>query len=819
LLICALLLFISGSAALVYQVLWIKQLSLVVGVEVYAITTGVSAFFAGLAVGGLLFGRIADRLARPVLLYAALEMAVALLGVGATFGLGNAAGLFVRLEAHVGLLAWLLPFALVGIPALLMGGTLPVLMRAIGPASGHIGNAGGRLYAANTAGAIAGTLLTAFALIPSLGVRGTALAAAALNVIAACGALWQHRRQRLTPALPVLESSVRTPAARVALVLYTLAGGVALGYEVLWSQAIVQFMSTRTFAFSVMLATYLAGLVLGSALYARRADRLRDPWGLFGLLIAAAGLLSLLEIAGLGRWLVDAQSHVEAWVRIATDNPLAGMCARFLVAALSIVFLPTTLLGAAFPLALRLAVDSRHVGRDVGTLVALNTLGGIVGVMLCGFVLIPFFGLVHSLGLLAVLAGLIGVIAVSFGEQVSNGLRNAVLGVALLSVAVGLFTPPQSLAELLPGAQKGSLAFYEEARGGTVAVVTQGNPQQRFNRLYIQGVSNTGDAMPSLRYMRLQALLPLLIHNGEPRSALVIGFGTGITAGALLQYPTLDTRVVAELLPAVISAASLFNGNYDAASDPRLDIRLRDGRRELLRNTQTYDLITLEPPPPSAAGVVNLYSRDFYQLAASRLNENGIVAQWLPLPTQTLDESRALVRAFLDVFPHASLWTTEFHEMLLVGSLQPMPLDAARIAQRFEQPSITSALREVGISNAAALLGTWVTDREGLESFAGNTRAVTDDYPRIEYAPWVKADEIVRTLPALLGKTTRPPLMNADAAFVSAVTDQQERLQSFYGVGLLAYQGKRVEWEQAVRGVMQRDGGNPYYRWFLGVGL
>ncbi len=816
--IFALLLFVSGSAALLYQVLWIKQLSQVVGVEVYAITTGISAFFAGLALGGLLLGRLADRLARPLLLYAGLELAVAVVGIATTFALGNAAALFARLQAQVGLLAWLLPFALVGIPALLMGGCLPVLMRAIGPAPGQLSRAGGRLYAANTAGAIAGTLLTAFVLMPWLGIHGTAVAAAALNLLAACGALWRHRGQRPMPAQPVGEHHRRSAPARLALALYTIAGGVAVGYEVLWSQAIAQFMSTRTFAFAVLLATYLAGLVLGSALCAHRADRLRDPWGVFGLLIAAAGLLALVEIAGLGRWLVDAQSHVQAWVLIATGNELAAMCTRFLLAALAIVFLPTTLLGAAFPLALRLAVDSRHVGRDVGTVVALNTLGGIVGVMLCVFVLIPYVGLVHSLGLLAVLAALIGLIAVNVGEQVSNRLRHAVLAVALLSVGVGLFTPPQTLAELLPGAQKGSLAFYEEGSGGSVAVITQGNPQQRVNRLYIQGASNTGDAMPSLRYMRLQALLPLLIHRGDPRSALVIGFGTGITAGALLQYPMLEKRVVTELLPAVITAAPLFKGNFNAASDPRLDIRLRDGRRELLRNPDRYDLITLEPPPPSAAGAVNLYSRDFYRLAASRLNDSGIVAQWLPLPTQTLEESRALVQSFLDVFPHASLWSSEFHEMLLVGSLQPMQLDTARIAQRFAQGKIASTLGQVGIATPAALLGTWVTDRAGLQSFAGDTRAVTDDYPRIEYAPWVKADEIVRTLPALLGKTTRPPLLNADAAFVSAVTDQQERLQDFYAVGLLAYQGKRVEWEQRVRGVIARDADNPYYSWFLRVG-
>jgi spermidine synthase len=154
-------------------------------------------------------------------------------------------------------------------------------------------------------------------------------------------------------------------------------------------------------------------------------------------------------------------------------------------------------------------------------------------------------------------------------------------------------------------------SFSTRKAGATVAVVEQGKARQPFRRLYIQGVSNSGDTMTSLRYMRLQALLPLLIHNGAPRSTLVIGLGTGITAGALLQYPGLEHRVVAELLPAVVRAAPNFQGNYGVTGDKRVDIRLRDGRRELLQSTQRYDLITLEPPP--SASVVNLYSRDFYR--------------------------------------------------------------------------------------------------------------------------------------------------------------------------------------------------------------
>ncbi|MDD1139601.1 fused MFS/spermidine synthase [Pseudomonas sp. TNT2022 ID233] len=812
LLIPALLLCISGAAALVYQVLWIKQLSLVVGVEVYAITSGISAFFAGLALGGWWFGRWADRLKQPVLLYAGLEVLVAVLGVGATFAMSVAASPFAWLQEHVGLFAWLLPFLLVGAPAVLMGGTLPVLVRSLAASPGK---AGGQLYAANTLGAIAGTLLAAFLLIATLGVRGSALAAAMLNLLAAAGALGWQRLRPMPVEAPVKHHIEKAPD-RTALWLYSIAGGVALGYEVVWSQSIVQFMSTRTYAFAVVLATYLAGLFLGSALLARRVERIRDPWGVFGLLIAGAGLIALLEIAVLGRWLVIAQSQAEIWLLTQGASELAGMSARFAVAALAIVFVPTLLLGAAFPLALRLSVGQERIGRDVGAVVAFNTLGGIVGVMLCGFVLIPLLGLVRTLGLLAIIAAGIGWFAVRKGHGVKKGRRQAVVALGLLSVALAVLTPVNKLASLLPGARNGTLAFYEEGRGGTVAVVSQGTGRNAFQRLYIQGVSNTGDAMPSLRYMRIQALLPLLIHNGEPRSALVIGFGTGITAGALLRYPELEHRVVAELLPAVVKAAPLFKGNFNAASDPGVDVRLRDGRQELLRSPQTYDLITLEPPPPSAAGVVNLYSRDFYQLAASRLEKQGLVAQWLPLPTQNIDDSRSLVRSFLDVFPYATLWTSEFHEMLLVGSLTPIELDAGKITQRLQQDSVRSALQDVGIGSAAALLSTWVTDRTGLERFAAGAPAVTDDQPRIEYAPWVRTKEITRVLPALLDLYVAPPLVNADVGFDERMQAHRQRLMQFYRASLHAYDGDRDAWGRDIREVMRGDGGNPYFRWFVG---
>ena len=243
----ALLLFASETAALVSQVVWIKQLSLVVGVDVYAVTTGVSAFFAGLALGGALFGWWVDRLARPFLLYAFLELGVAVLGVAATLALARAAQPFAALEEVAGPLAWALLFALVAAPAVLMGGTLPVLIRSRAPQAGQVGAEGGRLYAANTAGAIAGALLTSFVLIPLLGVRGTAFAVAVINLAAAAGALGlDPATSLLAPAGSVPKLTRLAGEARIALMLYAVAGGIALGYEVVWSQAIVPFMSTRT---------------------------------------------------------------------------------------------------------------------------------------------------------------------------------------------------------------------------------------------------------------------------------------------------------------------------------------------------------------------------------------------------------------------------------------------------------------------------------------------------------------------------------------------------------------------------------------------
>lgn len=816
-----LLLLLSGATALTFQTLWVKQLTLVVGIEVHAIAVGVAAFFGGLAAGAAVLGYLIDRRGRPLVWYAVLELCVALLGIASTLAFPRSDSVFVALEQRVGPFAWALPVLLVAIPAFWMGGTLPAAMKWLRPIERGLGRAAGSVYAWNTAGAIAGALLGPFLLLPLLGVRGTGIATALVCLITA-GFAWYVARGRASspasrpdPESPQAQTSeaARVHKAGLALVLYACAGGVALGYEVLWSQIVAVFTSTRGAAFALVLAVYLTGLAAGSALWARYADRIADRWAAFGLLLASSGALALATYTVLGAWLPRAQDNLGDAVHAATGSHALGMYARFLVAAVVIVLPATVLLGAAFPAAVRIIGDARAASWSIGRVTAWNTSGAIAGTVLVGFAAVPQLGLAATLVLLVSLSCAIGMVAVLSGSR-PRMRPFVVAGMMLLVSALAAFVLPRDkLGRLLAEVRGGELTFYAEGAGGNVAVLEQTTPAGPFRRLYISGVSNSGDSLASLRYMRLQALLPLITHAGEPRKAMVIAVGTGITCGGLLADLDLVERTCVELLPEVVAAAHQFEGNFGAPGDSRIDLRVADGRHELLRSSESWDLVTLEPPPPSAAGVVNLYSREFYELVRSRLATHGVLAQWWPLPTQNLEDSRSLVRSFIDVFPHVTLWTTEVHEMMLVGSMQPLPLDVARVQARFNRPGVAAALREVGIGSPAALLATWVTDRAGLAAFAGGSPPVTDDRPRIEVAPWLRPGEMARVLPTVLAMTTDPPLIGADVEFVAEVERARGELGLLFQALQASLEGEVVRERQSLRRLRMAAPHNPYYAW------
>jgi spermidine synthase len=821
--VARLLLFLSGSTALAFQTLWVKQLTLVVGVEVFAVSIGVAAFFAGLAAGSAVLGLWVDRGGNPLRWYAGFEAGVAVLGLATTLLLPRAPGAFVWLDSLVGPLAWLLPGLLVALPAFFMGGTLPAAMRSLAPVEQALGRESGALYAWNTAGAVSGALAMPFMLVPLLGVRGAGLAAAAACLATAALAAWLARDAGITS--PARRANGASPAQGASgrgfllgLVLYACAGGIAMGYEVLWSQIVAPLTSTRGAAFAMVLSVYLLGLALGSAAWSRIADRVADRWAAFGLLVATAGLLALLTYATLGPWLADAQSALGQAVARLSGSHALGMYSRFLLAALVVVLPATLALGAAFPAAVRLTGEAARAGTSVGRVTAWNLAGAITGTLAVGFVLVPSLGLARTLFLLAVLAAVVGVIATAASPR--RGAATIAVSLALLAVisAAALQLPRDKLGTLLADLRGGRLDFYAEGAGGAVAVLEQSTPAGSFRRLYVSGVSNSGDSLASRRYMRLQALLPLLLHTGEPRSAMVIALGTGITCGALLADPDLERRRCVELLPEVVDAAGRFQGHYDVTADGRVEIRVGDGRHELLRGPETWDLITLEPPPPSAAGVVNLYSREFYELAKRRLAPGGMVAQWWPLPTQNLEDSRSLVRSFVDAFPYVGLWTTEVHEMLLIGSMTPMPLDVAQVTRRFDRPGVSAALREVGVDSSAAALATWVTDRDGLLAFVGDAPPVTDDRPRIEVAPWLRPGEMARILPAVAALATDPPLEGADAAFRDQVDRHRGELGLLFQALQASLEGNRVLMADSLRRLRSAAPDNPYFAWIAPAG-
>ena len=384
-------------------------------------------------------------------------------------------------------------------------------------------------------------------------------------------------------------------------------------------------------------------------------------------------------------------------------------------------------------------------------------------------------------------------------------------------LATGLGIPADHLARLLVAGTPSTLEAYDESPGGTVAVVREPFQATSYHRLFIQGVSNSNDGLMSRRYMRLQALLPLLVHDGTPRSALVIGLGTGITCGALTRVAALERRVCVELLPAVVRTVGRFDGNYDVGRADGVTVREADGRHELLVRDDAYDVITLEPPPPMAAGVVNLYSRDFYALAARRLAPGGVMAQWLPLATQNDEDTRALVRSFLDVFPAATLWTTELHETLLLGGTGAIRLDVPTIAARIAEPAVAESLAEVGVADPAALLATFVTNRDGLDAYAGDAPAVTDDRPGIEHAGWLRPGEFARVLAHVLAQRRDPVLAGSDDALAAQVTARRETLLAFYQAAVLWYAGDAAGVEPLLQRVVGAEPTNPYYRWFLGL--
>ena len=765
-----LLLFFSGWAALVYPILWGWQMRRVTGGESMAVALTVGAFMAGWALGAAWWGRWADRSARPYGVIAGLQMGSGVLGVGSTLILAGTGAL--------GVAGWGWPLLWVGLPAFLMGGAVPVWVREHRPRHKMVSGVAGRLFAIHMAGGMFGALMTSFLLLPHLGLVGTGAAAALVNMLVALGAA-RINGTRAGKASVSRAASPLSAEAWQACFLGALVGGVTLGLVVVWTEILLPLLDARGVAW--VAGTCLAGLAAGSAVQARFSDRTKTPWRVFGGLVAAMGISSLALVGLLGGWLPALQQRVGGIVLEITGSATVQMGGRQVTAALLLLLPPLILSGATYPVALRLVAGAPRAGRDAGLVTAFHGMGGVAGMLFTGLVFIPRHGLVRSVGMLAVMTVGLGAMACVLGSK--RRRPTAVMGMVAVVVMViaAWWVPRDKLGRLLADRRGEHLVYYEEDWGGSVAVLEHTSSGRSFRRLCIQGVSNSEDSPSSVRRMRLQALLPLLVHKEEPRSALVVGLGPGVTAGSLLAYPHLARRVCAESRSGVIRVSSLFQGHNDASRDSRLDIRPIDGRRLLELETNRYDLIVLNPPPAATMGAGDLYSLEFHLLCRDRLRYGGLVAQRWSLSAQHHAHSQAIVRTLLEVFPHVALWITGPDDMLILGSMTPIELDVVRMDRRWQLPNVKRALEEVGVHSPADLLATFISDRAGLEAYAGVGPVMTDNRPRWEEAPRIAEGGSTEALDKVLQVRTAPHLQAGGDWPVAVETRRSKLLEQYRG--------------------------------------
>jgi len=741
-----LLFFLSGVSALVYQVLWMRLLALVFGVTVHAASTVLAAFMAGLALGSTAAGRLADRVRRPLLAFAAAEAGVAVAALATPLALAGVEALYVRLHGIldgwpivVGLVRFGLSFAVLVVPTTLMGATLPLVVKSALARGSIPGRQVSLLYAANTAGAVSGALVAGIWLIPQLGISWAFRIAAIVNLLVAAGAVGALIVSRgaeaspATPPAPVVASSTTTitPTSELVrrLVLFTFAvsGFVAFGLEIIWFRMLVLLFRPTTYAFTVMLATVLAGIAIGSWLSTPVTSRRRMD--LVGVLAVLELLLALAAVTSM--WLMGHSGSVYTWAGpVFAGTPLAyvGPLAATSVAA---IFPAALLMGMAFPIGISLWVNDvgdDQAGERIGVIYAVNVAGAVAGSLLTGFLLLPAIGSRDSLLLMSGLALGTGLLLLT--QIPRRATRLALGGVALFAFAFVAWKTPDPIVELLHSRYPREVPVWRQEDGhASVAILRR---DSRFaatiHGLYINGTHQASDSPTMVSYHRLIGTLPVAIHN-EPRRALVIGAGGGATAGAVAAFSD-KTRVdVVELSPAVVAAARQFSGiNQNLLSRPNVHLKVDDGRNYMLLTPERYDVITADVILPMHAGAGNLYSVEYYRLMRRVLNRHGIALQWIGSAGET--EYKMIMRTFVTVFQHTTLW---HGGSLMVGSSRPLVLEEEAFLKKQALPQSKEALDAMGFKSFEALLSQYDAGPAEIKAFLGEGPILTDDQPLTEY--------------------------------------------------------------------------------------
>lgn len=751
------LLFASGACALVYQIAWLREMRLVFGASTAASAAVLAIFMGGLGLGGVLLGRRADRHPRPLVLYAQLELLIALaaaatpslvwivraayvaLGGSVTLGLGGAT--IVRLALTTLVLC---------VPTILMGGTLPAAARAVESDDDPRRRRLGLLYGANTIGAVTGAFLATFVLLEVLGTHRTLWAACLVNALVGIVARKLAREQTLRTSMPVErrdEPAVDAQApAGFVLASAAVVGFAFLAMELVWYRMLGPLLGGSSFTFGLILAVALFGIGLGGAAYALGGAR-RSPT------LAGFALTCVLEALAIAvPWaLGDRLAFLAIALRSLATFGFPGLVAGWTVVAAIVVLPAAFVAGLQFPLLIGLLGRGAHrVGDDVGRAYAWNTLGAIAGSLAGGFGLLPLLSATVTWQLLAVLLTGLGLVALALSRDVRRPatLAAAAATVALLVVATGptaawrhspIGAGRVQLARLDPNAQRawangrsGAIAWSADGvessiavdRGdGGVAVLANGKSDS----------SARGDAGTTVMVGMLGAIL-----HPAPATALVVGLGTGTTAGWLGVVPGIERVDVVELEPAVLEAARASAAvNHDVLANPRVHVILGDAREVLLASRARYDVIASEPSNPYRAGVASLFTVEAYRAAADRLAPGGVFLQWLQAYEVDAETVRTVYATLAAVFPHVETWTTRSGDLVLAASLQPIAWDVPVLRERLGREPYRSALasawRATGLEGLLARYVAGPGVARAVASAEG-VRRNTDDRTVIEFA-------------------------------------------------------------------------------------
>jgi spermidine synthase len=837
-----LLFLLSGAAALLYQVVWVRSLTLVFGGSHLAVTVVLAVFMGGLALGAYAAGTFVDRVGRPLRVYGVLELGVAASAVVFVGLMKIYPAVYVPLargrdDATLYLLAIRTLFSLVAllVPATLMGGTLPALSRFVSSQPRAVRRSLAWLYGLNTLGAVLGAALASFVLLRLYSTSATLFMAVATNLgiglvsillegrLAA--ALSVERAGRMTAAEAVVAPQSRHPAdpfpCRFVLWGIGVSGFCALGYEVLWTRVLTLAIGASVYGFTIMLVAFLAGIALGSAAYGLLPARrdAGDPGPAraiagFGLVQIVIGITAFAVTVSLGDVPLTVIRLQGLLPETARTSFQARVWAGFALAFLYMI-IPAFFMGAAFPLAGAIHARYRNVvGRAVGEVLAYNTLGAVLGAAVSGFALIHLFGIERSLQMLALLnvgtgAAVLASLARSRRPVAAvTAVTAAVLGVLALHpgflrmwdtnrLAIFRSNQPEAFAtpEMMREAQENTdVLYYAEGVESIVSVIRIKGGEQSF--LTNGRVEASSHAQAQQCQLTLGHLPMLLARN--PRSVLVVGLGSGMTLGATSVHPGVERITLAEIEPRVIGVARTFAAyNHHVLEDPKLRVVFNDGRNFLMTTRETFDVITADPIHPWFRGAGYLYSSRYFELAAQHLNSGGVIAQWLPIYELTPEDLRSIVRTFREHFPHTLLWLTHY-DAELVGSASPFLIDETEVARRMTPPAVALDLERVMMGSATDLLSYFVMGTQGMARFSRDGILNTDDRLHLEFsAPFSIATPAVMEANVRALATSRESILS----YLAPAPDPQSR------------EDQRRRWE------LQREAGrvaDPALALFLG---